>query len=412
MKQVLIVAGQELLVNLRRPGYIIMTLLIPVLGLAGLLIASLFGGQVGSFFETQFTPSQKAIGYVDHSGLLAQELPQYSTTFFPYTDEALARSALVDGTLSSYFVLPSDYLQTGRVVVYGTGGGFSTFAAADSGETEDFLIAHLLAGKIDPSIQQRVLHPMNVQAVALNDKGEVSTESPFSWVGDFVVPYVFSILFVITLFTTSGFLLQGVSEEKEGRVIEILLSSISATQLLAGKILGLGAVGLIQVIVWFGAGALLISAATVLFAVTGLITMSLSSAVLGLVYFVLGYLLFATLMAVAGSMGTTQRESQQIAGIFSFAAAIPWMAISVVFTNPNSPLAVVLSYIPLTSPVMMLIRLGFGQVPVSQIVISLALLLAGIAASLWAGAKVFRVGLLMYGKRPGLRDLGRAFKQA
>jgi ABC-2 type transport system permease protein len=412
MRSILLVAGQELLVNIRRPGYIIMTVLIPVLGLIGLLIASLFGGQVGSFFEAQFMPAQKAIGYLDLSGLFTEELPQYTGTFIRYSEEAGARGALLDGIISSYFVVPADYLHSGTIVVYGTGGGFSTFAAADNSEIQSFLIAHLLAGKVDPSIEQRILDPVNVQAVALNDMGEVSTESPFSWVGDFVVPYVFSILFVITLFTTSGFLLQGVSEEKEGRVIEILLSSISATQLLAGKILGLGAVGLVQVIIWFGAGALLLSAAAALFAMTGLVTMSLSTVLLGLAYFVLGYLLFATLMAVAGSMGTTQRESQQIGGIFSFAAAIPWMAIGVIFANPNSPLAVILSYIPLTSPVMMLIRLGFGQVPASQVAVSLGLLLAGILASLWAGAKVFRVGLLMYGKRPGLKDLSRAFKQA
>jgi ABC-2 type transport system permease protein len=412
MKQVLLVAGQELLVNIRRPGYIIMTLLVPALGLVALLIGSAFGGQVGGFFESQFMPSQKAIGYVDQSDLLNAVLPQYDKQFIAYADEASARAALIEGEISSYFVLPLDYLQSGNVVVYGTGGGFSTFAAADSGEIEDYLIAHLLAGKVDPTIEQRVLHPVNIQAVTLNEKGQVNTESPFSWVGDFVVPYVFAILFVITLFTTSGFLLQGVSEEKEGRVIEILLSSINSTQLLAGKILGLGAVGLIQVIVWFGAGAALLTTAVALFSLTGIVNFGLSTAILGLIYYLLGYLLFATLMAVAGSMGTTQRESQQIAGIFSFAAAIPWMAIGVIFSNPNAPLAVLLSYIPLTAPVMMLIRLGFGQVPAGEIVISLALLVAGIALSLWAGAKVFRVGLLMYGKRPGLKDLARAFRQA
>jgi ABC-2 type transport system permease protein len=412
MKQILIVAVQELLVNLRRPGYIIMTLLIPALGLIGLLVGSVFGGEVGHFFESQFVPTQEAIGYVDQSGLLNVDLPEFNDQFVRYPDEAAARAALVQEQISSYFVLPAEYMQTGKVVVYGTGGGFSTFAAADSGEIQDFLVAHLLAGRVDTAIEQRVLSPMDTQVVTLNAQGEVSTESPFSWVGDFVIPYVFSILFVITLFTTSGFLLQGVSEEKEQRIIEVLLSSISPTQLLAGKILGLGAVGLIQVIVWFGAGAGLLSLAAALFTLVGVISISLTTVVLGLVYFVLGYLLFATLMAVAGSMGTTQRESQQIAGIFSFAAAIPWMAIGVIFSNPNSPLAVVLSYIPLTSPVMMLIRLGFGQVPASQIVISIILLLAGIALSLWAGAKVFRVGLLMYGKRPGLKDLARAFRQA
>jgi ABC-2 type transport system permease protein len=88
------------------------------------------------------------------------------------------------------------------------------------------------------------------------------------------------------------------------------------------------------------------------------------------------------------------------------------MTMGFIMTNPNSALAIALSYFPLTAPVMMLLRLGMSDVPAGQIAISLGLLIAGIAASLWAGAKVFRVGLLMYGKRPGLKDLARAFKEA
>jgi ABC-2 type transport system permease protein len=412
MRQTLLVAGQELWVNVRRPGFIIMTLLIPVLGLIGLLVASLFGGQVGSFFESQFTPHDTAMGYVDHAGVLNVDATEYAGSFVAYPDDTSAREALLAKEIDSYFVLQADYLETGTVTVYGVGGGLSTLTAADSGDLRDFLVDSLLAGKVDEATQTRVVQPMNLEPVTLDEQGEVSTENPFSWLGDFVLPYVFSILFVITIFTTSGFLLQGVSEEKEGRVIEILLSSISPTQLLAGKILGLGALGLIQVSIWLGAGAALLGAAMALFALTDVISLSLGTVALGMVYFVLGYLLFATLMAVAGSMGTTQRESQQIAGIFSMAAAIPWMTFGIVFTNPHSPVAVVLSYVPLTSPVMMLIRLGMSQVPASEIAISLSLLVLGIIFSLWAGAKVFRTGLLMYGKRPNLRDLARAFRQA
>jgi ABC-2 type transport system permease protein len=412
VKQTFLVAGQELWVNVRRPGFIIMTLLIPAVGLAVLLLASVFGGEVGNFFESQFEPQAAVTGYVDHSGLLSDALPQYAGDFVPYPDEATAREALLAEEIGSYLVLAADYLETGKVTVYGRGGGFSTFAAAESGNLSDFLVDHLVAGKLDDATQARVLAPVDLESVTLDEQGEVSTESPFSWLGDFVLPYVFAILFVITIFTASGFLLQGVSEEKEGRIIEILLSSISATQLLAGKILGLGALGLIQVVVWIGAGAALLGAATAIFALAGAINLSLVTVGLGVIYFVLGYLLFATLMAVAGSMGTTQRESQQIASIFSLAAAIPWMTMGIVFANPDSPIAVALGYFPLTSPVMMLLRLGISQVPASQIAISIGLLVAAIALSLWAGAKIFRASLLMYGKRPGLKDLARAFKEA
>jgi ABC-2 type transport system permease protein len=412
MKKTWLVALQEFIVNLRRPGFILMTLLIPALGLITLLAISLFGGEMGSFFETQFVPAQKAVGYVDQSGLIKPDLPGYEGQFMAYPDETAARAALLAKVVSYYVILPADYLQTGKVMVYNLGGGFTAFMATDTGSLPDFLLDQLLSGRVDPAIQARATAPLDIQTVMIDENGEVSSKSAFSWLGDFVVPYLFSILFMMTIFTTSGFLLQGVATEKEGRVIEILLSSISPTQLLTGKILGLGALGLLQVLVWVGSGAALIAATVAVFAMVGVIKISLGTIVLAIVYFILGYLLFATLMAVAGSMGTSMRESQQIAGIFSVAAALPWMAINFMFTNPNSPIVIALSYIPLTSPVMMLVRLGFGPVPAGQVAISLALLVAGLAFSLWAGAKVFHVGLLMYGKRPGVKDLARAFKQA
>ena len=412
MKQTFLVAGQELWVNIRRPGFIIMTLLVPGLGLVSLLLASVFGGEVGTFFESQFAPNNIATGYVDHSGVLTADVPQYSDEFIAYPDEASAREALVAEKIDTFVVVPADYLETGKVTVYGMGGGFSTFVAADEGNLREFLVASLLAGQVDETIRARAVAPMDVQPVTLDEQGQVSNESPFSWLGDFVLPYVFAVLFVITIFTASGFLLQGVSEEKEGRIIEILLSSISAVQLLAGKILGLGALGLLQVLFWIGSGAALLGVAVSMFAMAGAIRLGVGTVALGVVYFVLGYLLFATLMAVAGSMGTTQRESQQIASIFSLAAAIPWMTMGIIFANPHSPIAVILSYFPLTSPVMMLLRLGVSEVPAGEIAISIGLLIVGIIFSLWAGAKIFRASLLMYGKRPTLKDLGRALKQA
>lgn len=412
MRIVLLVAGQELIYNLRRPGYIFMTLFIPVFGVLVFGISSVFGGQVGDFLQTQFEPRDEVTGYVDLSGVLTADLLQYAGLFIPYADEASAREALLAGEIKSYFVAPADYLQTGRLVVYGSEGGFSAFVEADEGILRTFLVDQLLAGKVDPTIQARVLNPAAIELVRLDETGQVSEQGPFDWLGDFVVPYAFSILFFITIFVTSGYLLQGVAEEKEGRVIEILVSSVGPTQLLTGKILGLGALGLIQVFVWLGSTTALLMASASRFSLTGTLSLSTSTILLGLVYYLLGYLLYATLMAAGGSLGTSARESQQIGGLFSIGAVVPMMMLGVIISNPGSPLAVALSYIPLSAPVMMLMRLGFGPVPTQQIVISLALLVAGIAVALWAGAKVFRAGLLMYGKRPGLRDLARAFKQA
>jgi ABC-2 type transport system permease protein len=412
MKKTLVVAAQEMKVNLRRPAFIIMTVLFPVLGLIALLVGSLFSGQTGKVLESQFAPTTKPMGYVDQSGLLTAELPEYAGQFVGYPDEAAARADLLAKKIDNYMLVPQDFIQTGRVIVYGTKGGFSTMTSGDSDRLRPFLTAQLLSGRVDPSIQNRVSAPLNVVPVTLTAQGEVSTASAFSWLGDFVLPYAFSILFLVTIFTTSGYLLESVSEEKEGRIVEILISSISPTELLAGKILGLGAVGLIQVFVWIGSAVGLASLAMAAFAVVGALKFTLVTVVLFVVYYLLGYLLFSTLMAAAGSLGTTQRESQQLGGLFSVLAVIPWMVIGVVFNNPNATIAVVLSYVPLTSPVMMILRLGFGQVPTVQVIISLVLLVAGLAVSLWAGAKVFRMGILMYGKRPSLKELLLAFRQA
>jgi ABC-2 type transport system permease protein len=274
-----------------------------------------------------------------------------------------------------------------------------------------FLVDHLLAGQVDVELRARVRAPLNLQPVSLAPQGEGS-EDVASFVANIAIPYAFSLLLVIAIFTSSGFLLQGVSEEKESRVIEILLSSLTPIELLAGKILGLGALGLAQILFWLGCGWALIGIAVTGLALFGAINLDLTTIVLAVVYFLLGYLLFATLMASAGSLGTSAREGQQIAGIFSALTAIPFMVSGFIWTNPNSVLIQILSYVPFTSPVMMLQRLGMTEVPLYQIAVSLILLVLGIGGALWAGAKVFRMGLLMYGKRPSASEIWRALRQA
>jgi ABC-2 type transport system permease protein len=119
----------------------------------------------------------------------------------------------------------------------------------------------------------------------------------------------------------------------------------------------------------------------------------------------LGYTLYAILMASVGALGTTMRESQQLAGIFSMFAAIPYMLSGFLFANSNTLLARVLSYFPLTAPTMMMLRLPFAEVPWVDVVGSIVILLASIPAALWIGSKLFQVGLLIYGKRPTLREI-------
>ncbi len=409
------IAAHEYLVNLRRPGFIFFTLLIPALGLIGLIVVAFFSGQATRFLENQFggAGANLPMGVVDRSALFTPLPPAYAAHYQAFADEAEARQALLAKRLAGYLVIPDDYLQSGRITVYSTGGFFDTVTAADSDTLRGFLVSGLLAGKVDPAVAARAADPADVTPVTLDENGQpTSGGDPFSTIAGFIIPYLLSIFLVISIFTASSYLLRSVSEEKESRVIEVVLSSVSATELLAGKVLGLGALGLTQVLVWLVSGFALTGG---LGSVAAGVVIALNPLAFGLsaVYFLLGYLLYGTLMAAAGAMGTSMRESQQLAGIFSFASAVPLMFNSLILTSPNGTLTRVLSIFPLTAPTAMMLRLPLaGQLPVLDLLLSLAGLLFAIPFVLWGSARLFRMGLLLYGKRPSLRQIVRTLRQA
>ncbi len=411
MRRVLIIARHEYLVNVRRVGFIVMTALVPLLGAAGLLIAAFFGGQAAAFFASTFVPETREIGMVDRLGTFTPILPQYQDTVQLFGDEEAARAALQADEIASLLVIPEDYIETGRVIMTSKGGGFSTALLEDSDTMQAFFVDHLLGEEVDAALRERVADPIEPVLVSLEEEGEPEG-GPLSIVLNLIVPYFLGILLVMTIFVTSGYLLQSVTKEKTSRVMEIILSSVTARELLAGKVLGLGALGLTQVVIWLLSSVALSGGAVGLLGVALPLLVRPQVLILGVVYYALGFVVYAVLMGGVGALGTTQQESQQLAGIFSIMAAIPLMLGGFMFSNPNMTIVRVLSWFPLTAPTMMLLRLPMTEVPLVDIVGSIVMLIITIPVILWAGSKVFRMGLLMYGKRPGLRQVLRALRQA
>ena len=411
MRRVLIIARHEYVVNVRRVGFIVMTALVPLLGAAGLLIAAFFGGQAAAFFASTFVPETREIGMVDRLGTFTPILPQYQDTVQLFGDEEAARAALQADEIASLLVIPEDYIETGRVIMTSKGGGFSTAILEDSDTMQAFFVDHLLGEEVDAALRERVADPIEPVLVSLEEEGEPEG-GPLSIVLNLIVPYFLGILLVMTIFVTSGYLLQSVTKEKTSRVMEIILSSVTARELLAGKVLGLGALGLTQVVIWLLSSVALSGGAVGLLGVALPLLVRPQVLILGVVYYALGFVVYAVLMGGVGALGTTQQESQQLAGIFSIMAAIPLMLGGFMFSNPNMTLVRVLSWFPLTAPTMMLLRLPMTEVPLVDIVGSIVMLIITIPIILWAGSKVFRMGLLMYGKRPGLRQVLRALRQA
>ena len=403
MNKTLIIFRHDLLVTLKRTSFILVTLAAPLLMLVGY---GIYQGVQNWYHPSE--PETETIGYVDQAGGFDQ-YTNLGATFVLYPEEGEARKSLLSGEISEYFVIPSDYVRTGLIVRYTMKRELEP-PSQTMESISGFLISNLIGGGTSAEVLERARTPIILSSIRLDETGEeIEGQNPFM---QFFLPYIFAILLMFSIFFASGYLLQSISEEKENRLMEVLLSSVSARQLLVGKVLGLGAAGLAQVVLWVISFWVLVDVA--LAKIPGLSAASLppSLLVLALVYYVLGYLLFAVIMAVVGSVGTTARESQSWSSIVALTATLPMFFLNVIIENPNHAISVVFTLIPTTSSVTAMMRLPTEGIPAWQLVLSLSLLIAAIFFCMWAGAKIFRACLLMYGKRPSLREITRYIREA
>lgn len=406
MNKTILILKHELGQTIKRKSFIIMTLAFPVLALIVI-------GVLGLIQKMEKPPApgeEVTIGYIDETGKFSHYTNQPGVTLVLYPGQEEATTALLAGEISEYFIIPSDYVSTGVITRYTL-----EWKLEPPEETQwaikSFLLSNLLRGQTEPEVTERVKVPMRLSTIRLDETGQVATEQ--GGFGAFIIPYLFSTLLIIAIFTSSGFLLQGLSEEKENRIMEILLSSVSARQLLAGKILGLGAAGLVQILIWLLSAGLLVG--LVLTPIGGLFsTFQIPSnlLILGVVYFILGYLLFAVLMAGVGSIATTASEGQQLSVIFTLPAVIPFMMILFIMENPSHIVTQALTLFPPTAPITVMIRLAFANIPTSELALSIGLLVIAILGALVLVAKFFRTFLLMYGKRPKLGEIIKCLREA
>ena len=404
MKKTWIIARSEFTSTIRRVSYILLTAAFPVLALLGILI---YIG-VTSWVVTP-PPEELNIGYVDGTGIFDDYTHRDGIVFVPYDTAQEARQALLQEHIREFFVIPEDYVATGLVTRYTTARELEPpWATIEA--MEDFMVANLLSGEVSEDVLARAQTPILYSSFRLDtETGE--TIPPEDYFSAFGMPYIFGILFMISLFTTSGYLLQGVAEEKENRLIEILLSSVSTRQLLTGKVLGLGSAGLMQIVIWLAAAVVTAAVASAFVPPLSGISIPIGLIVLGIVYFVLGYLLFAILMAAIGSLGSNARESNQWTVVITLPAVIPIMVIPLFIENPGHVVFTVLALFPITAPVTAIMKLSISSFPAWELALSLAILVASILGAMWLAARMFRTFLLMYGKSPSPREVWRYIRQ-
>jgi ABC-2 type transport system permease protein len=421
MRKIWVIARHEFLTTIARKGYIFAVIGMPLffLALTGLPTLLLRA-------DRNVLTRERPIALVDRAAVidlgLAEKLPSAEAPsrtvgldaaekrpphFVGYSSLEQALADLRSGRVSACYLITEDYRKTGKVLAYTPEGGFfESLRTPGRRYLEDLLRASLIHPSVSGEMLDRLLAPMKLEHLKVSAQGGITPVDDEDDLGQFLGPFGMFLLLTMAIFFSSGYLLQGVAEEKQNRVIEVLLSSVTPEQLLAGKILGLGAAGLLQVTVYV---AVLFLPAMLVLAATSI---SVSKVLLSVVFFLLGYLLFASLMAATGVIGNTVQESSQLSAIWTLASMAPVFVLPLVTQAPDSPVARGLSYFPLTAPTTMLLRIGAGMTRTSDLFLAATILLASIALAVKGSARVFRAASLMYGKRPSTGEIWRWLREA
>ena len=412
--EISIVLSEEFRRNIRRKQYLIVTftpvVIVLVLALAMPLVRGLFSDDNASAASAD---DGRAIAVVNDSPNLAFA-PQNSAGFQVLSNRQAGIAALQEGRVDDLFIIPADFLQTGRVEWLHTDSGLSSIIAGDDSEDRmrAILLQALTSADLSADRIARLQDPLNLTRFEVTREGDVAAEEEGLILEFFTVPFLSAWIMIMVIYMVSGTLLQSVSEEKENRIVEVLITSVSPLALMTGKVLGLGATGLLQVGIWLVSLALLVPRIVSAFPNIGDLALSPGLAAAIVVFFLAGYFVFAVVMAGISAATVSAREASSLSSIVLLPALAPLILASLISLAPNGAFARILTFIPFTAPATMMIRLGVTDVALWEIALCLGVTVASGLALLWLSARVFRAGILIYGQRMTLRRLWLAVRHA
>ena len=397
MYKVLVVMRHEFMTLVTKPSFWISLIGLPIF-MAFVMVISL----VGSVAATAATASSRqgrnlVQGYIDRGGFI-KTVPD-GLILHAYPDESNANDALTAGQIAGYFVVATDYITTGNV----------TYVSPDfsplNSPTEAF--QRVLRYNLVGGDQQRLARADTAVTVQREEALAPPTTRGGKGLPFPLLPMFAGIMFMIVMVTASSYLMHTVTTEKETRVMEVLMSSITPQQMLTGKILGLGVVGLVQLVLWLGSS---LSGLAYIPGASSLGSISAGSVIVMVVYAILGYFIYASLMAGLGALMPGTREAAQYSFFVILPLLIPMWLLTPIVLEPDGPLAVVLSLVPFTSPIVMAMRVSATDVPLWQILVGIGLLAGTVYIVIHLAARIFRAQSLLSGAKPSLREIAQALR--
>jgi ABC-2 type transport system permease protein len=422
MNKILLIVQREYLTRVRKKTFIIMSLLSP------LLISALW---IVPIWLATMDGEKKEIQIIDASGLFENKIKNTDEISFDYTviDENTKIEGLKsDDYYAALYIPKLDLDKPDGILLF-------------SDKTVPFHITNKLSKSIAKEIEDIKLLRLNIHQSTLdsietkisiqsisNKEGEKQTNAEVA----FGVGYVSSFLIYFFIFFFGTQVMQGVMEEKTNRIIEVIISSVKPFELMLGKIIGIAGVALTQILIW-GVIIILLSSFAPLLIDTNT-TADTSQELSGkgqemqlvfdafatlnipllvgtfIFYFIGGYLLYAAMFGAVGAVSDNQTDSRQFMMPITMPLIFAIMIATFVVKNPDGSLAFWASIIPLTSPVIMMVRIPFG-VPIWEIALSIFLLIISFISMTWVAARIYRIGILMYGKKVTFKELAKwAFK--
>lgn len=435
MNKTLLIIQREYSSRVKKKSFLIMTFLVPLLiiGMYALIIAlSIKGGD-----------NIPTVEVIDKSGIFQNNLDDNKSVKFKSSNLTLeeAKSKVVKDEKAFVLYIPSDIETGGSIEMFSQKkAGLSVISSIDRKLNDLMRVKMLKDAGIDAKTLESIKPNLSVVSKELTVEGEKDSSSAAAM----AVGFAAAILIYLSLFIYGVQVMRGIIEEKTSRIVEVVISSVKPFQLMLGKIIGIGLVGLTQFLLWItlSAGLMTVSSSILLKDNIEKMQNEMPTKVQGapgqanpalnegpgqgiikavqtvewtyilpvfIIFFLGGYMLYSALFAAVGSAVDNDTETQQFMMPITMPLLFTYiMAFSFIVNNPDSSLSFWLSIIPFTSPIAMMVRLPFG-VPNWELALSITLLIGGFILTTWVAARIYRVGILMYGKKVSFKELGKWF---
>ena len=423
MRDILLIIRREFSERVASRSFVVGTLVFPLLMIALILLPRLVGsrGTEWNLALVSEAPAGVAEAFASALGRPAES-----------ADDNTYKVSTIDGTVETnrdrlaarllarefdgYVALPADVLESGSLIFRARkSGSFAVIRDLRAAGTRAVQRVRLERSGITPSAIAALVAPVQIDEARITERGEERGGALSTFLTAYIVAFL--IYLMTTLYGVA--VMRSVLEEKTNRIAEVLMSTIRASHLMAGKIIGVGSAAVLQVVIWVAITVAIVTQSDRLgarFALPDTVMQALNvspgTGVLLFLYFLLGFFLYASVFAMVGAAVTSEQEAQSVQFIALIPMIAPMLFLESILNAPLGTLSMVLGLIPFTSPITMPMRMASTPLPAVEIAASLALLAVGIAAVAWVAGKVYRVGILSTGKKPTLAELARWVRSA